>query len=135
MEKLASQFRFMYLFAHMAHHFVRGPLFMQDHSHFGDLYETYEGLYDGILEKMVGLDLSPNEFAINTEAVAKLNSFTSTDFSSNADYFRVILNAEKEICSIAQALDAGATYGCKNLFQGIADASEDRQYKLKQRLS
>lgn len=135
MKELAIQFRFMYLFSHLSHHYVKFPTFFSDHSYFGELYETYEDIYDSLIEKMIGLDIECNEFEINSAAVEKLNEYKSTEFNKNADYFQIILGAEKEMCQIAENYDSEATYGVKNLLQGICDNSENRQYKLKQRLA
>jgi hypothetical protein len=48
--------------------------------------------------------------------------------------FKFILAGEEDICAACEKLAKGASLGTENLLAGLADESEMRQYKLKQRL-
>lgn len=54
MEKLATKLRYMQFYAHNAHNMCKGDTFFSDHEELGGLYGTYEGLYDSIVERMIG---------------------------------------------------------------------------------
>lgn len=132
--KLAARFRAMQLFAHNAHLITKGQTFYQDHEAFGELYPTYEKAFDGLVERTIGLggEYSPEAlFKQVSEFMAPTWSCTDTE-----KCFEKALDFEKRICTditdILTRMDV--TQGVSNFLQGLADESESRQYKLKQRL-
>lgn len=55
MTNLAILYKLANMYAHAAHNLCAKSLFMQDHEYFSDLYEAYEGHYDDVIERMIGL--------------------------------------------------------------------------------
>lgn len=136
MKELAILLRKMQLTAHNAHNMVSGELFMQDHDYLGELYPIYETEYDSIIERIIGLygrdSLDLN--AITMSAVQKLMQYPVK--ASNIQHFEVLLHCEKELCDHVEKLCKvpGITQGSLNLLAQLADNSEQRQYKLKNRV-
>jgi len=135
MKELAIYLRCLQLFTHNAHNVVKGAVFLQDHSFLGDLYPAYEDEYDSVIERIIGLaDISMEELIIiQTSALEKLKQYGATQ-SENKGYFSVILKMEKELCLLIESIVHEASQGTQQLIGGIADNSEVRQYKLKQRV-
>lgn len=132
LDKLATELRFMQLFAHNAHNLIKGNTFFEDHEFLGGLYSTYEDIYDGIIERMIGIGETPNLLEIQSKAVDILKQAgTSTDAKS---IFTDILQYEKYICTQIEKLLPNYSEGTKQMLGNVADASEMRQYKLKQRI-
>lgn len=133
MEELAANFRYMQLFAHMAHNQVSGMHFFEDHEFLGELYGTYEGVYDDLIERMIGLDQSPDIKEINDEANEYLQEAEPT---AGLGFFSHLLECEEEVCEMIEKLvkEEGLTQATINLLVQIADDAEKRQYKLKQKL-
>jgi len=134
LETLATQFRTMQLFAHIGHNRVSGPTFFEDHEFLGGLYGTYEGIYDSLVERMIGLGESPDLWKINAAANAGLQEMKAG--KSSTDYLSALLTAEQSVGSAVDGLvDAeGMSQATINLLAQIADDSEQRRYKIQQRL-
>ena len=134
MKDIATLLRSMQLFAHAAHNIVSGAVFMQDHNMLGDLYPAYESEYDDVVERIIGLSsLSMEEIMmIQESAVMRMKSVAMSQ-KENKGYLLVLLDMEKALCSMIQQPVQGRTEGTKQLLGDIADKSEQRQYKLKQR--
>lgn len=126
---IASLLRFMQLTAHIGHNVLGGATFFQDHGFLGELYAAYEGQYDSIVERMIGTDEEIDLVKVQKEAVSGLKSPKSYE-----SCFEELLECEVELCNMIEKLVKGSSQGTANLIQGIADESESRQYKLKQRL-
>lgn len=126
---LATLLRYMQFYSHMAHNLLGGNTFFQDHSFLGDLYLGYESDFDSIIERMVGLDEEFDLIKIHKDAVKDLEIPTSFN-----ECFTEILNLEEKLCSMIEKLVPNSSQGTANMLQGIADKSEMRQFKLKQRL-
>lgn len=137
MKELAVLLRKMQLAAHNFHNTVTGEDFMQDHSHLGDLYPAYESEYDSIIERIIGLygRDSLDLIAIQISAVEQLKQYPAK-CESNTQCFEVLLHCEKELCDHVEKLCKvpGVTQGSQNLLAQLADNSESRQYKLKNRV-
>lgn len=133
MIKLATHLRHMQFYTHNAHNMCKGDTFFTDHPELGGLYGTYEDEYDGVVERLIGLGKAPDLLQVQKDAVAMLDSAgTPSGFN---DAFSTILGYEEELCKLLDEANEGASLGTQNFVQGIADTSEVRQYKLKQRLS
>lgn len=129
---LASFYRAAQLYAHMAHNVTYGPTFYQDHAAFGDLYNTYEDAYDALIERAMGLGGKPN-FKDITQKACEMFCFGSDDSECKVMFTRLCAT-EGEIREFIDKALEGASEGTKNFLQGLADESEQRTYKLKQRL-
>lgn len=133
MNELAVLFRTAQLFAHNCHNLTKGVTFFSDHSFFGDAYAAYESAYDAVIERMIGLDMSVNLGTVTAVAGEKAGKMTLPGMDA-VRMFSAILELEKEICVAVKTYAASTTDGTQNLIQGLADESEIRQYKLKQRI-
>lgn len=132
MDHVAIILRALQLYAHNAHNLAKGKTFLPDHEFLGELYAAYEGEYDSVVERMIGL----GEEAVDLNEITKqaATAATANEFSDNDGAFSVLLVTEKELCASIDKEMAGASNGTQNLLQTIADNSEMRQYKLKRRL-
>ena len=131
MHNTAIILRALQLYAHNAHNLAKGKTFLEDHEFLGELYGAYEGEYDTIVERMIGLGEEPDLNDITKQAA---DAATANDFKDNDNAFSVLLVTEKELCSSIEKDMTDASNGTQNMLQTIADNSEMRQYKLKRRL-
>lgn len=133
LDQLVIISRAMQLYTHNAHNMITGPTFFEDHEELGDLYPKYESIYDSLVERMIGLNISINLIESQSGAVAVIQNFPSS--SEPKPCFTVILQLEQMLCKKIQECLASHPYseGTKQLLGGIADESEMRQYKLRQR--
>jgi DNA-binding ferritin-like protein len=130
MKNLVVLYRASQLIVHRFHNITKGPSFFPDHEFFGDLYPAYETAYDQIVERMMGLDQKLDLNAINTEAAKTASAFTD---SSPESMFRQLLKIEKTLQENLTKEIPKATQGTANLLAQLADDSESRVYKIKQR--
>lgn len=115
---IASLLRYMQLLSHIGHNILGGATFFQDHAFLSELYSAYEGHYDDIVERMIGLDEE-----IDLVTVQKYESC-----------YKELLDFEEELCRMIEELAKGSSQGTIDLIGAIGSSSEVRQYKLKQRL-
>ena len=132
MDSLATLYRAAQFVAHRAHHLCAGATFFQDHEFFGELYSVYEDAYDSLIERMIGLGQSPgiNEITLDAARAAASHNATEVD-----RMFSMILNVERSFCTEITKIQGKQTPGTQNLLQGLADESEARQYKIRQRVA
>lgn len=131
MKELAIVLRAAQFYAHHAHNIAKGATFFEDHEYFGELYSAYEGAYDGVIERIIGLGGSPDINQIGMQAMKMSSGHQST---GNRECFEYLLEFEETICEMCKKFNEGASLGTQNFIQGLADQSEMRQYKIKQRL-
>lgn len=131
MKELAILFRCMQLYAHNSHNLVSGSEFFSDHEFLGGLYPVYETAYDNLVERMIGLDeLSEAELLeIQMKAFSLLKQIKHS--SNSKEIFKTLITCEEEVQSLCGKIKGSA--GTLNLVQQLADDSEVRSYKLKQR--
>ena len=103
MEQLAIHLRLLQLYTHNCHNLVARMGFIPDHEMLGELYAKYESIYDGIIERMIGLDLPVNLNQIQLMAVQQLQQLPS-DVKENKQCFQLILQMEKQLCMKIEAL-------------------------------
>lgn len=130
MTKIAILLRLLQLFAHNAHNMASGPTFFADHEHLGELYPQYEEQYDSVIERMIGLDDSLNLTMITMQAAQGSSTM------SLAQPFQELVEAEdllREEINIYLA-EGHCAEGTRQLLGEIANQSEARQYKLRQRI-
>ena len=137
MKELLILLRAMQLYSQNAHHLVKGMTFQQDHSFFSDVYEDIADDYDSVAERIIGmygeehLQLQP----IMAGVVSKLAEAPSTPTENNKVFYDYQLQLEESLCSlIEKIINAGVTPGIEQLIGEIANTSEMRKYKIKQRL-
>lgn len=138
MKELIAHLRFMQLFAHAAHNLVRGKSFFEDHEFFGAAYSQHEADFDAVVERLIGsFGQEHVDFVdMSKQAVELLAKALPQNSANNEPYFTVQLANESRMCDMINQLCRldGASEGLKQLLGGMADLSESRQYKLKQRL-
>jgi DNA-binding ferritin-like protein len=133
MIKLATHLRYMQFYAHNAHNLCQGDTFFADHEELGDLYGVYEGLYDSVVERMIGLGQSVDLVKIQVDAAKMLDGEAEPKAFSAA--FSGLLTCENDLCKVIADANEGASLGTQDLLQAMCNESEVRQYKFKQRLS
>lgn len=134
MDKLATTFRTAQLVAHNFHNLTRGVAFFADHEFFGELYGEYEGAYDSVVERDIGLGEEGFDIGLITrEAGEKASSYDPSDMAAD-EMCAVLLGMERIIQSEAAEASKGASIGTQNLLADLADKSEMRVYKLRQRI-
>jgi DNA-binding ferritin-like protein len=112
---------------------VKGPTFFEDHEFLGELYPAYEAAYDSLVERVIGLG-SEKLSITKINRVAADMSAVAPDETKAETFFRIILKGEKDLCGLIDKAMAKASNGTQDLLQGLCNASEARQYQLKQRL-
>lgn len=133
LEQLAAGYRAAQFYAHMAHNLTSGPTFYQDHKAFASLYEAYEAAYDSLIERSIGLGGTPDIPEITKSACDMLCKYA--EHKSPNEFFATLKNSEIEFQGFIVDTLKRQTCGTQNLLQGLADESEQRVYKIQQRLS
>lgn len=126
---LPELLRYMQFYAHMAHNIIGGEYFFGDHEFFGSLYEDYEKAYDSVIERMIGLGESIDLAKTQKAATQGLKAPKTCK-----EALEEILSCEEDLCKALEGLAKDASLGTNNLLAALADESEARQYRLKQRL-
>lgn len=134
MKELAILLKLLNVYSHNAHNLVEKSLFFQDHEYLAELYSAYDDAYDSVIERIIGLTDSSaiNLIEINTIAAQTLQSLPSKE-SENVAYFQKIEQMEQKLRSHIQTLNPSVSIGTQQLIGGLADDSEKRSYKIKQR--
>jgi DNA-binding ferritin-like protein len=132
MEEIATVLRYLQLYSHQAHNLVSGDTFFQDHGFLGELYPAYEDDYDDVIERSIGLGSPVDISKSNKVAAERLPEDSSLNTRSCLEH---ILSAEVHLCETIEAECKSCSQGTMQLIGNIADKSEMRQYKIKQRLA
>lgn len=135
MLKTVTRLRMMQFYYHYCHVLTHGATFSSDHALFAEFYAQLEAHYDSVTEYLIAthgnkaLDtLSINKFIANALSGVKVETM------SPEEMFAEGLSLEEELYSDLEKLDAKGNLGMKNLVGDIAQSSDIRQYKIKQRL-
>jgi DNA-binding ferritin-like protein len=133
MQELAVVLRTAQLVAHNYHNKVSGASFFADHEYLGELYGAYEAAYDGVVERIIGLGEECDLPAVTQLAGERAAKYDPYDRAAD-EMFSDILAMEKQIQQWCVEFNKKASIGTQNFLQGLADQSEMRVYKLKQRI-
>jgi len=144
MVQLLVQLRSMQLFNHSAHNLCGRVPFFADHEAFGSFYPEHETAYDSVAERLIG-KVGPqglNLAQLIQQVSAKCAGLPSTEVTENSKFFEVSLKLELEMCSIIEsyikqgviAPGVPMSEGTRQMLGDLADKSEIRQYKIKQRI-
>lgn len=135
---LASCLKSMNLFYHLAHNLAARVPFFADHEAFGEFYEALDNDYDSVIERCIGLFGSQNVNIkqIVNQANSEFQSLPGNEVVENKKFFEIGLALEQKLQSKVQELCKlpEASEGTKQLIGEIANQSEIRTYKLKQRI-
>jgi len=111
MKELMYLLRAIRIYSQNAHHLVKGTPFHSDHNFFGDVYNEVGGDFDDVAERIIGLYGEEHLNLQNMlQAVVKLKNL------------------------IKQIIASGVSPGVEQLIGDIANKSEMRCYKIKQRM-
>lgn len=135
MKALATKARTLQFVAHSGHNLVEGRSFYGDHAALGELYGTYTKLYDLIIERMISVGETTQPLEITVAAAQEAAGVGETKDANQI--FGDISSLEIELRGLcSKSLDQDElTPGVKNLVEQIASDSEDRSYKIDQRLA
>lgn len=133
MDKLATTLRTAQLVAHCFHNQVKGISFFADHEFFADLYAAYEEAYDSVIERDIGMGEDCDCAKISADAGEAAGKYDPRDMAAD-EMCAVLLGMERQIQAQCAEANKGATLGTQNLLADLADKSEMRTYKLRQRI-
>jgi DNA-binding ferritin-like protein len=138
MIELLACLRALQLFTHHAHNLCARTVFLQDHDFFGSVYPEAESDYDSLIERIIGTKGEVSELELNSlmsAVMSKLSGAPSVGQKENKAFFVHQLKMEQTICSYVESLckSGGLSQGQIQLLGDIAQRSEIRQYKIKQR--
>ena len=134
MKELAIILRAMQIYSHNAHNLVERVLFFQDHDFLGEIYPVYESDYDSVIERIIGLsEVAPNLIEIQDAALVIVKTMPPKEVENSA-YLQKIEEMERKLRAHISAIYPKTTIGTQQLIGDIADRSEQRSYKLKQRI-
>lgn len=132
MEEIVIVLRYMQLYSHQAHNLVKGKTFFQDHDFLGEIYPAYEKDYDDVVERSIWIGKPVNIMQTNQKASGLLSEDSELSIES---CLRQLLSSEKFLCSAIEEVKDEFSEGTRQMLGNIADKSEVRQYKLKQRIA
>lgn len=137
LNKLAILLRGMQFYAHHAHNNCAGREFHQDHAWFGDSYPAYEDAYDSIVERMIGRGGKVDGVDLVAKAQDMVAKLPRDPGECNVDFYKAQLKLELALCALVDQMVAGDKLpaGVEQLIGTLADESESRQYKIRQRLA
>jgi DNA-binding ferritin-like protein len=134
MDKLAILLKTENLVAHSFHNLVKGVSFVGDHKLFGQIYEELEEAFDSVVERDIGLGESDFDMGAILKAAGEAASrYDGTDMAAD-EMCAVLLGMERSIQAECEVVNKTATLGTQNLVAQLADDSERRVYKLRQRI-
>lgn len=138
MIELLACLRALQLFTHHAHNLCARVAFFSDHEFFGEVYGEAESDYDSVIERIIGKKGEVPELELGSfmsKVTAKLSGAPSIGQKENKVFFMHQLKMEENICSYVEQLckAGGLSQGQIQLLGDIAQRSEIRQYKIKQR--
>jgi DNA-binding ferritin-like protein len=135
---LLACLRALQLFTHNAHNLCARSIFFGDHDFFGSSYGEAESDYDSLIERIIGIKGEVPELELKSllsKVILKLEGAPSINQKENKVFFVHQLKMEQNICSYIESLckSAGLSQGEIQLLGDIAQRSQIRQYKIKQR--
>lgn len=132
---LAKCLRGLQLFYHAVHLNTRGASFHADHAFFGGAYQEAESGFDSVYERLLGVYESAPKVSEVIAGAAKIAQ-KADGCGSTEDMYKVACQLECVIQAGCKKIDAAsdASPGVKQLVGDICEASEQRCYKIKQRM-
>lgn len=127
--------RILHLYYHYCHLLLTGPTFVADHGLFKKFYKQLALDYDSLSEQFIQ-NIDKQEFdtvIINQLLSEELSKFKIEQLSLE-EMFDYGLSFEEEFYSNLTKLDKQAPIGLRNLLGAIAEQSDTRKYKIRQRL-
>jgi DNA-binding ferritin-like protein len=137
MKELLYLLRAMNIYSQSAHHLVKGTPFHSDHAFFGDTYDALIGAYDSVAERIVGLyGEEPLKLdVVMSMAMNKIADAPSIGVMDNKVFYEYQERLESRLRDlVAKIIATGVSPGVEQLIGEIANQSEIRSYKIKQRM-
>jgi len=132
---LIIQTRALQLFYHHCHNVVFGEQFHCDHIFFGEAYDNVEDNYDSLVEFFISIfGISKFDTVMVNNLVAEEVSEYSPEKMNAKKMYDAALILEKDFQNRITIVEAKSTVGLKNALGDIAQSSDVRIYKIKQRL-
>lgn len=138
MYQLLVCLRALQIIAHHYHNLCARVAFQADHEFFKEVYESAEEDYDSVIERIIGIQ---GEDKLNLQAlmmavIKKVGEAPSVGVSNNKVFYEEVLKHEIYICDIVKEVISTSMIspGTEQLIGEIANKSEVRQYKIKQRI-
>jgi len=138
MIELLACLRALQLFTHHAHNLCARSIFFGDHEFFGSSYGEAEADYDDVIEDIIRAKGEIPELELSSfmsTVSSKLSGAPSVGQKENKVFFIHQLKMEQNICAYIEKLckSGGLSQGQIQTLGTIAQKSEKRQYKIKQR--
>lgn len=137
MKELMYLLRAMQIYSQSAHHLVKSTPFHSDHAFFGDVYESVAGDFDDVAERIVGLYGEEHlHLPAMLQSIAnKLADAPCCGVEDNKVFYDYQYKLEERLKNlIKQIIASGVSAGVEQLIGEIANKSEMRCYKIKQRM-
>jgi DNA-binding ferritin-like protein len=137
MKELLYLLRSIQIYSQSAHHLVKGTPFHSDHAFFGDVYNAVAEDFDDVAERIVGLYGEEHLHLQNMlqSVMNKLSDAPCCGVSDNKVFYDYQYKLEEKLKGlIKQIIASGVSPGVEQLIGDIANKSEMRCYKIKQRM-
>jgi DNA-binding ferritin-like protein len=137
MKELLYLLRAMNIYSQSAHHLVKGTPFHSDHAFFGDVYDALIDAYDSVAERIVSLyGEEPLKLdVVMSMAMSKIADAPSVGVMDNKVFYEYQERLESRLRDlVAKIIATGVSPGVEQLIGEIANQSEIRSYKIKQRM-
>lgn len=128
--QLAVHLRLMNLCFHNLHQLTAGHSFFGDHKELGEFYKAMDDDYDAVVERAIGMNMPEVANLKNQLHVVEAHLQVLPEIID----FGTALALEIHLCDLCSLVDQEGSPGLKQLVGDIADRSEIRQYKIRQRI-
>lgn len=129
-----AHLRFMNLFYHQAHNTAARVPFFADHEAFGSFYAEMDSDYDSVAERMIGKGMDFTLEEVMMPVMEKMSNLPPS-MGDNKAMFAYGLQLEEQLLRIIDEYIAkGVSEGTRQMLGDIADRTEIRIYKIKQRI-
>jgi DNA-binding ferritin-like protein len=133
MEKVLVLLRTLQLYGQNAHNLAKGKSFFADHDAMADFYSAAAADYDMVVERMIGCDMEVDLVKVHKNVCGYLEKLPHN--VENEKALEYIMALEKKLCAeVEKECKKSVSEGTRQLIGEVANKSESRQYKMKQRL-
>ena len=131
LKNIATLYRALQLYTQAAHNKVSTCAFFADHAFLGEVYEAMESAYDSLVERAIGLGEKLDLLAMNVDAAKAIEDLK---LEKPEVIWSQLLENENSLLEHLEEASTKASIGTQNLLAQLADDSEARIYKIKQRI-
>ena len=137
MIQIIAYIRAMQIATQHFHNLCARTPFHSDHEFFSGVYESLQSDYDSVIERHIGIkgEEGLELKSLMTIVMKNLEGVPSVGVKENSVFYNHLLKCEQQLCMIiSETIKQGVTPGTEQLLGDICNASEVRQYKIKQRI-